>query len=310
LPLLMTADWSCLATGSLFALWRIELLPAPWSVAIWPLLASMFMFRIALYLYALKYDARRPSLSRTLAYFFMLPNVCFPLFPVVDYSTFARNYYDRESRLIYHSGMKWIARGLVHLVLYRLVYLHGVSDPTLVETVGQLVQFLVATFLLYLRVSGQFHLIIGVLHLFGFRLPDTHHLYFLASGFTDFWRRINIYWKDFAMKLCTTPASSACAAGAHHRWSHYGHRVPGDLLLHLQWFIARFRWSPGRAFWGPPALVDRIAARDEVPATRSVAARRGARRSRFDGRHSLRSASDAGEPVGDRLADDVDGCAT
>ena len=39
-----------LGVGALFALWRMELLPAPWSVAIWPLLASMFMFRLALYL--------------------------------------------------------------------------------------------------------------------------------------------------------------------------------------------------------------------------------------------------------------------
>ena len=27
----------------------------------------------------------------------MLPNVCFPLFPVVDYKTFRRNYYDDDA---------------------------------------------------------------------------------------------------------------------------------------------------------------------------------------------------------------------
>ncbi len=54
--------------------------------------------------------------------------------------------------------------------------------------------------------SGQFHLIAGILHLFGFRLPETHHLYYLASSFTDFWRRINIYWKDFMMKLVYYPS--------------------------------------------------------------------------------------------------------
>jgi hypothetical protein len=57
-----------------------------------------------------------------------------------------------------------------------------------------------------LRVSGQFHLITGMLYLFGYRLPETHHLYFLASSFTDFWRRINIYWKDFMMKLVYYPS--------------------------------------------------------------------------------------------------------
>jgi hypothetical protein len=195
-----------LVVAAAFAVWRLELVPAPWSVAIWPILASMFMFRIALYLHALKHDEKRPTAARTLAYFFMLPNVCFPLFPVVDYATFRRTYFDRDAIAIYHTGMKWIARGLVHLVLYRLVYVHFASDPADLRTLGDLVQFLLATFLLYLRVSGQFHLITGVLHLYGFRLPETHHLYFLASSFTDFWRRINIYWKDFMMKLVYYPS--------------------------------------------------------------------------------------------------------
>jgi hypothetical protein len=52
----------------------------------------------------------------------------------------------------------------------------------------------------------MFHIIAGILHLFGFNLPETHHSYFLASSFTDFWRRINIYWKDFMMKVFYYPA--------------------------------------------------------------------------------------------------------
>ncbi|HMB70653.1 MAG TPA: SGNH/GDSL hydrolase family protein, partial [bacterium] len=49
------------------------------------------------------------------------------------------------------------------------------------------------------------HLIIGMLLLFGFNLPETHHLYYLASSFSNFWRRINIYWKDFMQKLFFMP---------------------------------------------------------------------------------------------------------
>jgi len=41
--------------------------------------------------------------------------------------------------------------------------------------------------------------------MFGFNLPETHHLYYLATSFTDVWRRINIYWKDFVMKLFFYP---------------------------------------------------------------------------------------------------------
>ena len=78
--------------------------------------------------------------------------------------------------------------------------------PSEVQDPGDLVQYVVSNFLLYLRVSGTFHLIVGMLYLFGFRLPETHHRYFLASSFTDFWRRINIYWKDFMLKIFYYPA--------------------------------------------------------------------------------------------------------
>ena len=45
----------------------------------------------------------------------------------------------------------------------------------------------------------------GMLHLFGYQLPETHHHYLLASGFTDYWRRINIYWKDFMVRIVFNP---------------------------------------------------------------------------------------------------------
>jgi D-alanyl-lipoteichoic acid acyltransferase DltB (MBOAT superfamily) len=245
-----------LGVGALFAVWRLELLPTPWAVGIWPLLASMFMFRLALYLYAIQHDQKRPTVAQTLGYFFMLPNICFPLYPVIDYTTFVRNYYDRAADGIYQTGIRWIVRGLLHLILYRFVYLYLTSDPTELETLGDLVQFLLATFLLYLRVSGQFHLCIGMLYLFGFRLPETHHLYYLAESFTDFWRRINIYWKDFMMKLVYYPS--------YFQLRGWGDKTAlilatvvvflGTWLLHsYQWFWLRgdFPLEPQDAlFWG------------------------------------------------------------
>jgi D-alanyl-lipoteichoic acid acyltransferase DltB (MBOAT superfamily) len=61
------------------------------------------------------------------------------------------------------------------------------------------------TLLLYIRVSGQFHLIVGMLHLFGYDLPETFRKYLLSTSFTDYWRRVNIYWKDFMVKLVYFP---------------------------------------------------------------------------------------------------------
>ena len=194
------------AVGALLAAQRVDWIGAPWSDAIWPILGSMFMFRLIVYMYDLRHETEPPSPWRSLSYFFMLPNVCFPLFPVIDYKAFRRNYFDRDAYETYQIGVDWIARGVLHLILYRLVYYHFTLAPSEVHSVGDLLQYLISNFLLYLRVSGLFHLVVGMLYLFGFRLPETHHLYFLASSFTDFWRRINIYWKDFMLKIFYYPA--------------------------------------------------------------------------------------------------------
>jgi len=185
---------------------RAKWVDGPMSDAIWPILGSMFMFRLIVYLYDLRHDSSPASPVRTLSYFFMLPNACFPLFPVVDSKAFRRNYFDDDAFAIYQVGIEWMLRGVLHLLLYRYIYYHLTLAPSEVTGPESLVQYLVANFLLYLRVSGLFHLIVGMMHLFGFRLSETHHKYLLASSFSDFWRRINIYWKDFMQKVFYYPA--------------------------------------------------------------------------------------------------------
>jgi len=177
----------------------------PGYEALWPILGSMYMFRLAIYLYDLKHKSAPFSIWRSLAYFFMLPNVCYPMYPVVDYQLFNKHYFDENCWRIYQVGVKWIFRGMLHLILYRLVTRYVLIDASEVENAAHLVQYMVATYGLYLLISGMFHIVVGVLHLFGFNLPETHHLYFLSASFTDFWRRINIYWKDFILKLFFNP---------------------------------------------------------------------------------------------------------
>ena len=226
--------------GAVLAIQRAGHLPIPWSEAIWPILGSMFMFRIIVYLYDLQHDKARPSPARTVAYFSMLPNASFPLFPVVDYSAFRRNYYDADARRIYQTGVDWMVRGVIHLLLYRLVYYHLTLAPTEVVSPELLMQYLVANFLLYLKVSGLFHLVVGMLYLFGFRLPETHNRYFLAASFTDFWRRINIYWKDFMQKVFYYPAV--------FRLKRFGPNTAIVIatlwVFLLTWFLHAYQW-----FW-------------------------------------------------------------
>ena len=212
----------------------------PWSAAIWPILGSMFMFRLILYLYELRLQKEPFIWSRSLAYFFLLPNVVFPLFPVVDFSTFRRTYYNEDRMRIYQTGLNWMVRGVIQLVIYRYISYYWLIGPEDATNTAELMQYIVTNFLLYLRVSGQFHLIIGMLHLFGFNLPETHHLYFLASSFTDFWRRINIYWKDFMLKVFFYPTYFHLKG-----WGATTALVLTTLLVFVAtWFLHAYQW-----FW-------------------------------------------------------------
>ena len=167
---------------------------------------GIFMFRIVIYIYDLAHAKKPPSLLPYLSYFFILPNYYFPLFPVIDLQTMRATYYRRNIHDIAQQGIHWMVRGAVQLMLYRVVlYLDDPYLPDRVTTLPKLITTMVLTYLLYLNVSGKFHIVIGMLHLFGYDLPETNRRYLLANSFLDYWRRINIYWKDFMVKVVYMP---------------------------------------------------------------------------------------------------------
>lgn len=225
---------------------------------VWPVLGAIFAFRLIIYLYDMRHVKGRPAITDFLSYFFILPNYYFLLFPVIDFQTMRRSYYQRDIHIVAQQGVDWIVRGAIQLMLYRLVYhFKGPSNsPDEITSFWALLTSMVATYLLYLRVSGQFHIIIGLMHLFGYDLPETHRRYLLARSLSDFWRRINIYWKDFMVKVVYFPV-------------YFRFRRSGDIraqviataavflttwLLHsYQWFWLRgeflFTWTDA-LFWG------------------------------------------------------------
>lgn len=192
-------------SACLLAAMRVDVVSAPWSGAIWPAFGAMFMFRMMVYLYDLRTKAAPFSLAHAVAYFFMLPSACFPLFPVVDYKAFCRSHYNGDAYEIYQKGLVWIFRGVLQLMAYRYLYRNGPLNPAEAGDAASAALYMLTVYLLYLKVSGSFHVIVGLLHMFGFNLAETHHRYLLSSSFTDFWRRINIYWKDFIQKLFFYP---------------------------------------------------------------------------------------------------------
>ena len=184
---------------------RIELFYLLRLTLISPFLASMFMFRIIIYLYEIKHGLVPTSIWQTLSYFFIFPNVCFLFFPIVDYKTYNKTYYNIVDTEIWQKGIRWMLRGLIHIIAYRVIYYFFLISPSQVTDITSLLQYIFSSYALILRLSGLFHFILGLLCLFGLNLPEAFNNYFLASNFTDLWRRINIYWREFILKIFFYP---------------------------------------------------------------------------------------------------------
>lgn len=249
------------ALGLGMALLRAGTIASPIPGLVWPVLASMVMFRMVIYLYELKHTKEREPLIDTLGYFFLLPNYCFLHFPVVDYRTFRRGYFATNIHAIQRQGLGMMVRGTVHLLLYRLIYHKLLIPAEEVHNLASLGGFLACNYLLYLRVSGQFHMACGMLHLFGYQLPETHHHYLLATSFTDYWRRINIYWKDFMVRVVFNPVVFRLK-----RWPQWrALAVATATVFGVTWalhayqsFWLRGNWGfsvPDALFWGTLGLL-------------------------------------------------------
>ena len=210
------------------------------TAAFWPIVGSILMFRLCLYLRGVGREREPTPWSRRLSYFFLLPNAGFAFFPIVDYRTFCDSYDDDDSGEAAQRGVRWMLHGIVHLLLYRGIKAFLLPAPIDLIDLETAMLFVVTNYALYLRISGCFHIIVGMLHLHGFRLPRTHDRYFLASSFVDIWRRINIYWKDFLSTQVFYPAFFA------------GRRLPKGVALVAAvaaTFVATWLLHSWQAFW-------------------------------------------------------------
>lgn len=237
---------------------RLDWVKAEWSGAVLPILASMFMFRLSIYLYDIAHGKGPKDWLHRFAYFFMLPNTVFPFFPVVDFANFGRTYYNEDAIRIYERGASWMLRGLVHLLLYRIVSYYLLMDPAAVAGPLDLLYYIATNFFLYLKVSGLFHLIIGTLLIFGFNLPETHTRYYFSNSFIDFWRRINIFWKDYMQKMVFTPSFVALKRRGVEQ--NAAILISMLIVFFATWALHAYQWfwirgsvhfsGPDAFFWG------------------------------------------------------------
>lgn len=179
-----------------------DLAPIPFLI---PFIGTIFMLRLIIYVYDLKHDDSTSNIWHRISYFFLLPNICFPLFPLVDYKIANTTYYNTDKFEIYSIGLRRLFRGAIHIITYRALYYLVVPDPSEIDGLYSILQFIIFSYTLILRLSGMYHISLGIMSLFGFNLPEIFNNYFFASSFNNIWKRINIYWREALMKVFYYP---------------------------------------------------------------------------------------------------------
>lgn len=170
------------------------------------MLSAMFlMLRYIYFLYELNYFKSPPVFIDRLCYLFLIPNACFPLFPALNPNEYIKTFYDKPSEVTFKRGLHWITVGIIQLLIYRVIYLYFSPSPYDIDGFPMWVWFILSSYSLIFRLSGLFYLAMGFLQLFGFNLPNIfNHVYF-ASGFPDLWRRVNLYWRAFMIRVFYYP---------------------------------------------------------------------------------------------------------
>lgn len=194
-----------LSIAFLIALFRTEFIYIPWMTMTVMYMAPLFMFRLIIYLYEIKNGLVPANKWQSISYFFMFPNVFFLFFPIIDYKTYIKTHLDSPEQEIWQKGIRWMVRGLIHIMCYRLICFHFLIGPVEVIDLPTLLQYMVVNYSLIIRLSGVFHFMIGLVCMFGFNLPQIFDNYFTATSFVDLWRRINIYWRNFVLKIFFYP---------------------------------------------------------------------------------------------------------
>ena len=150
---------------------RLQYIAVPNSIDMLTILGAMILFRMILYLYEIKHTKKPTSIWFSLSYFLMIPNVVLLYFPVVDYKKFTRFYYNVDEVEIYQKGIARILRGILLLIIYRSINFYFAVPSEDVADVYSLIQFVLVSYSIMLRLGGILWIALGVLQLFGFNLP-------------------------------------------------------------------------------------------------------------------------------------------
>ena len=166
---------------------------------------SFFMFRGLVYLYDESNGLAKGTIIDKVNYFLSFSNHTASLYPILDSSVIYKSYYRKKAIQIYRKGILLMLTAILQFMLYRVLYYYVIPDPTLLHGLSQVIKFLFINFLLVLRIVAIFHFSVASLMIAGYDLDPIFRSFYFANSFSDLWKRINIYWKDFVVKLIYYP---------------------------------------------------------------------------------------------------------
>lgn len=200
--------------------------------------ALFLMLRYIYFLYELNYFKTPPLFIDRLGYLFLIPNACFPLFPALDPKEYLTSFYNVPSAVSLNRALHNVTVGIIHLLIYRIIYLYFSPSTYEIEGFWDWLVFILSSYSLIFRLSGLFYLAIGFLELFGFKfLPVFDYVYF-ASGFADLWRRVNLNWRAFMMRVFYYPLM--------FKLKQYNPKIVLfvciNIMFFVTWFLHSWQW--------------------------------------------------------------------
>ena len=181
---------------------RLEIFYAPKLIYAVPYIAAAFMFRGIRMYYESKHGFLKSGFWMDLAFFFIPANLCFLLFGVIDPVKFSNSFVGFPA---FKTGIKRISLGMGLALLYRFIL--NVFPVSFEEVINfsTLFHYAVLKYLIVINLAGVLISGLGTLGLCGFELPPLFGNLLLATSFTEMWRKVNAYWREFMIRIFYYP---------------------------------------------------------------------------------------------------------
>lgn len=170
-----------------------------------PFVAAILMFRVIVLMYEVKYNKLPENRWLKLSYFFCFPNLAFLFYPIIDYKTYTRGYMAEPFEALCNKSLWYMISGIMFLAAYKLLGFYLDVSFIEVHDITGLIVYMLSKYILVFKMIGLLTLGLSFLCMFGFNMPMLFGNFFVVTSFNHYWQRVNIYWKDFIVKIVYYP---------------------------------------------------------------------------------------------------------